>query len=56
MRRDIKSFEPTEEVAAMLRKARRGGVKLTWLCNEALRRYLTEQGYGINPKGKAENQ
>ncbi|HEX7652340.1 MAG TPA: hypothetical protein VF607_02465 [Verrucomicrobiae bacterium] len=45
MKRSIKSFEADEDVARMLTRAMDGGVKLTFLCNVALRRLLTERGF-----------
>jgi hypothetical protein len=45
MKRAIKTFEADEDVERMLERAARGGVKLKFLCNEALRRHLREKGY-----------
>lgn len=44
-RRQIKTFEADEDVARMLGAASAEGVKLVFLCNEALRRFLTQKGY-----------
>lgn len=49
VKREIKTFEPEKDVSLMLERARNCGVKLGWLCNEALRRFLKSQGYS-NPK------
>jgi hypothetical protein len=46
MRRNIKSFEPDEDVARMLERAtQKDGIKLTHLCNRALRQHLRNLGY-----------
>jgi hypothetical protein len=50
-RRDIRSFEAEPDVARMLGRARSRGVKLTYLCNNALRQYLTTAGYARKKEG-----
>lgn len=45
MKRPITSFEQADDVGVMLRRAKSGGIKVGHLCNEALRRYLTEKGF-----------
>ena len=45
MKRMIKTFEADEDVARMLNRATGHGIKLTYLCNEALRRLLIERGF-----------
>ena len=44
-KRAMVSFQATPEVARMLDRARKGGVKLAWLCNTALRVHLAEKGF-----------
>lgn len=45
MKRAIKSFEAEEDVSRMLERATKGGIKLGFLCNQALRKFLTSKGY-----------
>lgn len=45
MKRVIKTFEPDPDILKMLARAKVCGVKLTYLCNQALRKYLTESGW-----------
>lgn len=52
VKRDIKSFEAEKDVLLMLNKAQRRGVKISWLCNESLRRFLKDQGYGPRKETK----
>jgi hypothetical protein len=44
-KRNIKTFEPDLDVARMLERAEAGGIKLKFICNSALRKYLTSAGY-----------
>jgi len=44
-KRDIRSFEPDDDVARMLARASLDGVKLGHLVNMGLRKILTEKGY-----------
>jgi len=44
--RVIRSFEPKDDVARMLNRARARGIKFTFLINSALREYLVKAGYG----------
>lgn len=50
--RAMTSFEAEKDVLLMLNKAQRRGVKISWLCNESLRRFLKDQGYGPRKEGK----
>jgi hypothetical protein len=44
-KRNIKSFEPSEDVARMLERARRDGIKTTHILNNACREWLTKNGF-----------
>ena len=52
-KRIIKSFEPDGDVASMLVRAEKDGIKLVFLCNNALRQFLTQRGYGRKRDAKA---
>lgn len=41
----MKSFEADGDVERMLKRAERKRLRLVWICNTAVRKYLTEQGY-----------
>lgn len=43
--RNIKSFEPDEDVARMLERARADGIKLKHIVNNSLRNWLQAKGY-----------
>lgn len=45
MKRAIKTFEAEEDVERMLKRAAEAGIKLGFLCNQALRKHLREKGY-----------
>lgn len=45
VKRPIKSFEADKDVERMLARATREGIRLGFLCNEALRRYLRDKGF-----------
>ncbi len=44
-KRTILSFEPDDDINAMLTVARSRGISLVHMCNKALRPYLTANGY-----------
>lgn len=44
-RRNITSFEAEHDVNRMLNRCRSKGKKLGKICNEALRKYLVENGF-----------
>lgn len=41
----MKSFEADWDVDNMLKRAERKRLRLVWICNTAVRQYLTEKGY-----------
>lgn len=43
--RNIKSFEPSPDVARMLERASRDGIKVTHILDSAAREWLTKKGY-----------
>lgn len=45
MKRNIKSFESDADVFRMIERASRDGIKLTHICNTAVREWLTKKGY-----------
>jgi hypothetical protein len=45
MSRAVTSFEPESDVRDMLSSAKEDGIKLKFICNQALRPYLIEKGY-----------
>ena len=52
-KRNIRSFEAADDVTDMLKRAEAEGVKLVWLCNNALRDFLTKKGYSRKRDAKA---
>lgn len=53
VKRNIKSFEADDDVAAMLARAEAEGIKLVFLCNTSLRKLLTDRGYARKRDVKA---
>jgi hypothetical protein len=45
MKRNIKTFEPDDDVARMLERASQNGIKLSHILNCAARAWLREKGY-----------
>lgn len=45
MKRNIKTFEPENDVSRMLERASKDGIKLKHVINSACRAWLTKQGY-----------
>ena len=45
MKRNIKTFEPSDDVARMLARALKNGIRLNHICNESLRLWLVKEGY-----------
>jgi N-acetylglutamate synthase-like GNAT family acetyltransferase len=49
----MRSFEADEDVGRMLDRSSRHGIKQVFVCNEAVRRYLTARGFGPGQRPKA---
>ena len=45
MKRNIKTFEPDEDVARMLDRASKEGIRLSHILNNATREWLVKKGY-----------
>lgn len=45
MKRNIKSFEPDDDVSRMLDRAIKDGIRVTHVLNQAAREWLVKKGY-----------